>query len=227
MSGHVMLAACLAPAGLALGWVQHPLITRYVPRASSRVVTPPGAGATTRDLVRPSALASGIVTAVVFVLLGACVQSGFVLGAACALAVIAVPLAFVDAAVHRLPDPLTIAAYAVTVADLLIAAADGGHWGTMGRAAAGGAALGGFYLLLAVISPSGMGLGDVKLAASLGTLLAWLGWRTLVLGAFAGFMLAALYSVALLAFGRTTRKQQIPFGPFMLAGAFLLLLVTA
>ena len=175
----------------------------------------------------PPAVAAGIVTAVLFVTLAACVHSGFVLGAACALAVVAVPLAFVDVAVHRLPDPLTGAAYAVTVAGLLIAAASDGHWGALGRAAAGGAALAGFYLLLAVISPSGMGLGDVKLAASLGTLLAWSGWRALVLGGFAGFLLAALYSVVLLAVGRTTRKQHIPFGPFMLAGAFLLFLVTA
>jgi leader peptidase (prepilin peptidase) / N-methyltransferase len=223
MSGHVMLAACLAPAGLALGWVQRPVITRYVPG----VVEPSPGGAPTPNRARPSALASGIVTAVLFVLLGARVHSGFALGAACALAVIAVPLAFVDVSVHRLPDPLTVAAYGVTVASLLIAATSGGHWGTLGRAVAGGAALAGFYLLLALISPSGMGLGDVKLAASLGTLLAWSSWRVLVLGGFTGFMLAALYSIALLAFGRTTRKQQIPFGPFMLAGAFLLLLVTA
>ena len=36
-------------------------------------------------------------------------------------------------------------------------------------------AVAGFYLLLMVISPSGMSPGDVKLAASLGTLLAWFG----------------------------------------------------
>jgi leader peptidase (prepilin peptidase)/N-methyltransferase len=227
MSGHVVLAVCLALAGLALGWAQRPLIARYVPGASSCVPAPPMGGATTPDRAAPPALAAGIVTAVLFVALAACVHSGFVLGAACALAVIAVPLAFVDVAVHRLPDPLTAAAYAVTVAGLLIAAASDGHWGALGRAAAGGAALAGFYLLLAVISPSGMGLGDVKLAASLGTLLAWTGWRALVLGGFAGFLLAALYSVVLLAVGRTTRKQHIPFGPFMLAGAFLLVLVTA
>ena len=227
MSGHVVLAVCLALAGLALGWAQRPLIARYVPGASSCVPAPPMGGATTHDRTAPPALAAGIVTAVLFVALAACVHSGFVLGAACALAVIGVPLAFVDVAVHRLPDPLTAAAYAVTVAGLLIAAASDGHWGAMGRAVAGGVALAGFYLLLAVISPSGMGLGDVKLAASLGTLLAWTGWRALVLGGFAGFLLAALYSVVLLAVGRTTRKQHIPFGPFMLAGAFLLLLVTS
>jgi leader peptidase (prepilin peptidase)/N-methyltransferase len=70
-----------------------------------------------------------------------------------------------------------------------------------------------------------MGLGDVKLAASLGTLLAWFGWRTLIAGGFAGFLLAGLFSVALILSGRATRKQQIPFGPFMITGTFLIILV--
>jgi leader peptidase (prepilin peptidase)/N-methyltransferase len=152
------------------------------------------------------------------------VHPGFVLAAACALAVCAVPLAFIDAAVHRLPDVLTAAAYAGTMVLLLLAAAVGGHWGDLARAALGGLALAGVYLVLLLISPSGMGLGDVKLAASLGTLLAWAGWRTLVLGGFAGFLLAAVYSIALLATRHATRKQHIPFGPFMIAGTFLVIL---
>ena len=69
-----------------------------------------------------------------------------------------------------------------------------------------------------------MGLGDVKAAASLGTLLAWLGWRILVAGGLAGLLLAAVYGVALLVTGRATRKQHIPFGPFMIAGTFLIIL---
>ena len=61
---------------------------------------------------------------------------------------------------------------------LLIAAAAGGSpWSALFRALLGGLALAGFYLLLMVIGPSGMSPGDVKLAASLGTLLAWFGWR--------------------------------------------------
>jgi len=66
-----------------------------------------------------------------------------------------------------------------------------------------------------------MSLGDVKLAASLGTLLAWFGWRLLLAGGFAGFLLAGIYGSAVLASGRATRKQPIPFGPFMIAGAVL------
>ena len=52
--------------------------------------------------------------------------------------------------------------------------------------------LAGFCLLLILISPSGMSLGDVKLAASRGTLLAWFSWRLLIAGGFAGLCLGAI-----------------------------------
>lgn len=55
-------------------------------------------------------------------------------------------------------------------------------------------------------------------------MLAWQSWRLLIAGGFAGFLLAAIYGVALLISGRATRKQQIPFGPFMITGAFLIIL---
>jgi len=56
-------------------------------------------------------------------------------------------------------------------------------------------------------------------------MLAWRGWAALIAGGFAGFLLAAVYGLALLMSGRATRKQQIPLGPFMITGAFLLILV--
>jgi len=204
---HVALVAGLAVAGLASGRVQCSLIARYVS-------------------ARTSPLAAGLVTAVILAALGARVHPPLVLAAACALAVCAVPLAFIDVATQRLPDPLTAAAYTGTVVFLLLAAAVSGHWGAAGRAVLGGLALAAVYLGLLFISPSGMGLGDVKLAVSLGTLLAWRSWQVLVLGGFAGFLLAAVYSIALLATRRATRKQQIPFGPFMIAGTLLTLLLT-
>jgi leader peptidase (prepilin peptidase)/N-methyltransferase len=159
--------------------------------------------------------------------LAARVHPGLVLAAACGLAVCAVPLAFIDLAVHRLPDVLTAGAYAVTVLFLLLAAASGGHWGDLERAVLGGLALAGFYLVLMLISPSGMGLGDVKLAFSLGTMLTWASWRLLLIGGITGLMLGALYGGALLAFRRVTRDQHIPFGPFMIAGAFAVISVSA
>ena len=197
------LIASLAAAGLLAGWPQRAVITRLD-------ISP-----------RPPALAAGAVTAVLLGGLAGRVHPALVLAAACWLAACAVPLACTDLAVQRLPDPLTGAAYAGTAVLLLAAAAVGGPWSALVRALLGGLALAGFYLLLMVISPSGMSLGDVKLAASLGTLLAWFGWRLLLAGGFAGFLLGGVFAAALLVSRRADRKQPIPFGPFMIAGAVL------
>jgi leader peptidase (prepilin peptidase) / N-methyltransferase len=158
-------------------------------------------------------------------LLAAAVQPGLVLAAVCLLAVCAIPLAFIDLAVRRLPDVLTGPAYAGMVLFLLLAAADGDDWPGLGRALLGGAAFAGFCLLLFLIIPGGIGFGDVKLAASLGTALAWFGWAAAFSGALAGFLLAAVYGAGLLIGGRVTRGQQIAFGPFMITGALLVILV--
>jgi leader peptidase (prepilin peptidase) / N-methyltransferase len=182
------------------------------------------AGVLARYAVRPPPLAVEAATAVLLGLLAARVHPGLVLAADCWLALCAVPLAFIDVALRRLPDLLTGAAFAGTTLLLLAAAAAGGHWPVLARAVLGGLALVGFYLVLVLVSPSGMGLGDVKAAAGLGTMLAWQGWSALVVGGFAGFLLAAVYGIALLLSGRATRKQQMPFGPFMIAGAFLAIL---
>jgi leader peptidase (prepilin peptidase)/N-methyltransferase len=172
----------------------------------------------------PPPLVIELTTALVLGGLAARLHPGLVLAAALWLAVWAGPLAWIDAAVHRLPNVLTGPAYAGTSALLLAAAATGPDWPDLLRALLGGWLLTACYLVLALISPSGMGLGDAKLAASLGTLLAWFSWAALLSGAFAGFLLAASYGVALLVSGRATRKQHIPFGPFMIAGAILIIL---
>jgi len=204
---HPALIASLAAAGLLAGWPQRAVIARLD-------ISP-----------RPPALVAGAVTAILLGGLAARVHPALVLAAACWLAACAVPLAYADMAVQRLPDPLTGAAYAGTVVLLLLAAAVGGPWSALCpallRALLGGLALAGFYLLLILISPSGMGLGDVKLAASLGSLLAWFSWRLLIAGGFAGLGLGALAAGALLASRRVSRKHLIPFGPFMIAGAVL------
>lgn len=133
---------------------------------------------------------------------------------------VAVLLALVDLRVHRLPDVLTLPLAAATLALLGIAAAlpaDAGSWPT---ALFGGLALGAGYLVLYLINPSGMGLGDVKLALGLGTALGWYGWPVLVTGAFAGILYGAVYGLGMVALRRASRKTAIPLGPFMLGGAF-------
>uniref|UniRef100_UPI003A88FCC0 SIS domain-containing protein n=1 Tax=Streptomyces sp. Agncl-13 TaxID=3400628 RepID=UPI003A88FCC0 len=120
---------------------------------------------------------------------------------------------------HRLLAITSLLA-AATLALLGIAAAlpaDAGSWPT---ALFGGLALGAGYLVLYLINPSGMGLGDVKLALGLGTALGWYGWPVLVTGAFAGVLYGAVYGLGMVALRRASRKTAIPLGPFMLGGAF-------
>ncbi|MGW1950309.1 hypothetical protein ACWCRC_39150 [Streptomyces sp. NPDC001940] len=63
-----------------------------------------------------------------------------------------------------------------------------------------------------------MGFGDVKLALTIGAVL---GWLTLLLGPFAGYLIAAAHGVALLARGKATGKTPLPFGPSLLLGALV------
>jgi leader peptidase (prepilin peptidase)/N-methyltransferase len=141
--------------------------------------------------------------------------------------VVGVALAAIDLAVQRLPDRLTLPLYPGLVVLLGLAALLDGHPTELLRALLGGLALGGGYLVLAVLSRGQLGGGDVKLAGGLGIALGWLGWSTLVTGAALGFVLMGLVSVALLLAGRITPKDSISFGPFMLAGALLTVLTSA
>lgn len=143
------------------------------------------------------------------------------------LAAITVPLAVIDLRTQRLPNAFTLPAYPITAVLLLIPAATAAAWASLGRAAACGAAVLALYALLHVINPSGMGLGDVKLAGPLGALLGWVSWNTAMWGTFLGFLLGAVVGLALLVSRRAGRKSALPFGPFMLAGAWIALLVPA
>jgi leader peptidase (prepilin peptidase)/N-methyltransferase len=64
-------------------------------------------------------------------------------------------------------------------------------------------------------------MGDVKLAALLGLCLGWLGWGALVLGTLAAFVVQAVLALLLLATRRVGLRGELPFGPAMLAGAAL------
>ncbi len=136
-----------------------------------------------------------------------------------------VALAFIDLDTKRLPNALTLPAYPVTALLLLIPAVLDDMWSAYTRALLGGLALFAFYLVLALLYPAGMGLGDVKLAGVLGMGLAWFGWGALLVGAFLAFLLGGLVGIGLMAARRARRGTTIPFGPFMVAGALVGVLV--
>jgi leader peptidase (prepilin peptidase)/N-methyltransferase len=93
------------------------------------------------------------------------------------------------------------------------------------RALLGGLAAFAFFLTVHLIAPRGMGFGDVKLSFSLGVALGWLSWGTVFLGLFLGFLLGAVVGMALIATGIRSRRDHVPFGPFLAAGTVLAILV--
>ena len=133
--------------------------------------------------------------------------------------VIGVALSVIDLRSFRLPDRLIVLGMTLLAGCLITQSVIGNEWSRLLPAAAGAASLSAAYLLLAVIRPGQLGLGDVKLAGLLGMLLGWFGWPFVVLGGCLAFLLSALIILLLLAARRITLRSHIPFGPFMLAGA--------
>lgn len=141
-----------------------------------------------------------------------------------AFGVLGVGMAYVDLRRHLLPDRFTVPALGAGAVLLGGAALASGAGTEYARAWACAAALLGFYLVLALIYPAGLGLGDVKLAASLGLYLGWLSWGAPIVGTFAGFVVGGVVSLVLLLTGRANRRTAVPFGPSMLAGALVAVL---
>ncbi|TFD30596.1 prepilin peptidase [Cryobacterium cryoconiti] len=137
------------------------------------------------------------------------------------LAAVTVALALIDLDTHRLPNAIVLPAYVVGLALLGAACLISGDLGVLIRTVAGLAALWAAYFAMALAYPGGMGLGDVKLAGVLGLFLGFLGWGHLAVGAFAAFLLGGAYAVGLMIAKRASRKTGIPFGPWMLTGAWV------
>ena len=199
-------------------------------RAAGRFPWPAGAGA--RELLGPGPVAVRspvveVATALLTALTVLRTGLSWELPAFLLLAVVGVLLAVVDLQHRLLPNRVVLPALAGGTALLLLAALGDGAWDALLRAVLGAAALFTVYLVLALVSPGGLGMGDVKLAALLGLYLGWLGWAAVVLGALAGFVVQAVVALGLLATRRIGLRGELPFGPAMLAGAALVIGGTA
>jgi leader peptidase (prepilin peptidase)/N-methyltransferase len=87
--------------------------------------------------------------------------------------------------------------------------------------AAAAAGAGGFLLVFALVYPSGMGMGDVKLAAVMGLFLG----ASVIPALFVGIVLGAVAGAGLmLRHGSAARKHAVPFGPFLAVGGVVGLL---
>ena len=143
-------------------------------------------------------------------------------------AFVAVALAWVDADVHRLPRGLTRPAYPMLVGQLALASLASGDWEALRRAAVAGVVLWAIYFVLALVAAllgSGFGFGDVTLAGLVGLATGYVSVSTTLVASYAAFLLAGLYGVVRLVLRRGTRKDDIAFGPWMLVGLLVALVV--
>jgi leader peptidase (prepilin peptidase)/N-methyltransferase len=136
------------------------------------------------------------------------------------LAVLGVQLSRIDIAHKLLPNRIVLLLMLAGTALLLIAAAAAPEWGALLRAAVSAVILFVVYLILAIISPNGIGMGDVKLAAPVGLYLGYLGWAQLFYGGALGFILGGLATFVLLRLNTKGDLSEVAFGPSMLAASF-------
>ena len=233
------IAAVLAAGAAAL--VAGPLLSRLALHLAAGYRTAPDADDPERDVVltapvatlaptRPGAVR---VVAVCVVLAALLTGAGLLMGLRPGLAALvwtagaAVVLAQVDLAVHRLPDRVVFPSIAVVAAAWLADAVVLDTWDSLLRAVLAGLAAFVAAVVAALISPGGMGFGDVKLLGLLGLLLGWFGWSVLGLGVVLGFVVGALGTVVLLVLRRAGWRTEVALGPSLLLGAVLALVAAA
>lgn len=123
------------------------------------------------------------------------------------------PLALIDFREKILPNEINLAGAVLAVLLQLLAPTETWQSILIGLAAGGGS-----LLLLALVYPAGMGMGDVKLAAVLGL---FFGWPFIIVSLFLAFLFAAVITLPLLLMKIVSRKDPIPFGPFIALGAIV------
>lgn len=201
--------------GFALGWWP---LAAWTERSMTSERMP-------RPTPRSLRLAASITTAGVFGVLALRFGLSWILPALLAFAACATVLSIVDLAEKRLPNAVVFPALGAVAVLLVPATWATGNWMSLVWALVGSAAMFAVYFVLALISPSSMGMGDVKLALVIGLLLGWFGLSAWLVGLLAAFVVGGVIAIVALALKRVTLRGSIPFGPSMLVGALITLLL--
>lgn len=218
-----LVAGC-SVLGAGVGAALAVPVARVPARLGLRARPHPEVAASLRS---PSGWALVVVTAALFGATAARFGAVGVLPAYLGLAAGLVALSAIDLATYLLPNRIVFPLAGFVAVALGLGALVDGTPEAFGRALLAGAVAFVAYALLHLASPRGLGFGDVKLAFVLGLALGYLGWAELVLGLFLGFLFGAVVGVGLLVARRRTRRDHVPFGPFMAAGACTAILVGA
>jgi leader peptidase (prepilin peptidase) / N-methyltransferase len=141
-----------------------------------------------------------------------------------------VTVSVIDIDCYRLPDRIVLPTLVASFVLIVVESLREGEPGRIRYAAAGAGIYFGFLLIVHLISPNGMGFGDVKLALVMGLYAGWLatdypGVAVLVLWCMlVGFLSGSMLGIVLLV--RRGKSRHIPFGPFLALGCVTVVLLT-
>lgn len=167
------------------------------------------------------------VAAVAGALLGWSLGWDWVLLLVLPLAPIGAALAVVDLRSRLLPSRLVLPATAAALVYGFVAWPLSGSPDLLVRGLVGLVVARSVFWVLWFIRSAGMGFGDVRLSALVGFVLAYLGWSEYVVGLYSSLLIFGGFGLVLAVVrrDRSVLKKARPFGPFMLAGALLGVLV--
>lgn len=134
---------------------------------------------------------------------------------------VGIALAVIDARTRLLPTRLVLPATGVAIVLGTVVALAQDDRDALVRAFIGLAVVRTIFWVLWWFRSSGMGFGDVRLAALLGFVLGYLGWAEVIIGVYAAFLEFTVPGLVLAAVLRDKArlKARVPFGPFLLLGA--------
>ena len=130
-----------------------------------------------------------------------------------------VAISVIDIRTKKIPNRIVYPALLLSAGYLVVARVADADVDLV-RSVLGFLVLGGGFFLVAFVVPKGMGMGDVKLAALIGLVLGSQGLALVGVAAGAGILLGGVGAVVALV-GGASRKQAIPFGPFLAGGALV------
>lgn len=206
-----------------IGLVTGRLLTVVVERVPARTPLGPGwkalarAPLGTKNNAHTPALE--LATAVLFAATALRLGSDWALPAFLVFFAALMAVTVIDLEHYIVPNRIVLVTLVVSVPLLALAALVEGDWTSLRTALIGSVAAGAGLLVINLISPRGMGMGDVKLALVLGLFLGWFDLGHVLLGLFLGFLLGAVGGVLLIALKLRSRRDHVPFAPFLAGGA--------
>jgi leader peptidase (prepilin peptidase) / N-methyltransferase len=132
----------------------------------------------------------------------------------------------IDLEFRIIPNRLTLRLPFVLIVLVMAAAAYEGIGTDLRRGVIAGIAVPGAMFVLSeafrlLRGQPGIGMGDIKLAISIGLMVGYLGGLELVVFAYGTILSAVIIAVGLMLAGRAKLASRIPFGPYLAIGAML------